>query len=48
MAGDPHNGGGFVIVQPFLEENERLFGISVKNDLPNVQGTAVDPSRVYR
>jgi hypothetical protein len=36
------------LVLPFLEENERVFGISVKKDLLTVQGRPVSPSQVYR
>jgi glutamate synthase domain-containing protein 3 len=36
------------LVLPFLEENERLFGISVNNDLLTVGGRLVHPSRAYR
>jgi glutamate synthase domain-containing protein 1/glutamate synthase domain-containing protein 3 len=36
------------LILPFLEENERLFGISVKNDLLMVQGRTLDPRQVYR
>jgi glutamate synthase domain-containing protein 1/glutamate synthase domain-containing protein 3 len=49
------NGGQFVpvtdedweIILPYLEENERLFGIKV-NDLLNVGGKKRKPSEVYR
>jgi glutamate synthase domain-containing protein 3 len=36
------------LVLPYLQENERLFGISVRNDLLSVKGQVYDPSRVYR
>ncbi|HYY91509.1 MAG TPA: glutamate synthase [Candidatus Dormibacteraeota bacterium] len=36
------------LILPFLEENERLFGISVRNDLLSVGGKAIDALRVYR
>ena len=36
------------LILPFLEENERLFGISVKKDLLTVRGNPLDPSQVYR
>ena len=36
------------LIHSYLEENERLFGISVKNDLLSVQGRILDPSQVYR
>jgi hypothetical protein len=35
------------LILPFLEENERLFGISVK-DLLTVQEKRLDPRHVYR
>ena len=49
------NGGGFAplskpdweLILPYLEENERLFGISVK-DLLTVDGEKMRPDRVYR
>ena len=36
------------LIRPFLEENERLFGISVKKDLLTVGDRVLEPSRVYR
>ena len=36
------------LIRPFLEENERLFGISVKKDLLTVGERVLDPSEVYR
>jgi len=36
------------LLLPFLEENEKLFGISVKNDLLTVRGKLLDPGQVYR
>jgi glutamate synthase domain-containing protein 3 len=36
------------LILPFLEENEALFGISVKKDLLTVQGRELEPHRVYR
>src|SRR5438552_1213637 len=36
------------LIYPFLEENERLFGISVKKDLLNGHDSPMDPSQVYR
>jgi glutamate synthase domain-containing protein 1/glutamate synthase domain-containing protein 3 len=36
------------LIRPFLEENERLFGISVKKDLLTVGNRVHDPSMVYR
>lgn len=50
------NGGVFLnissedwqLILPYLEENERLFGISIKNDLLMVNGTLKNPEEVYR
>ena len=36
------------LILPFLEENEKLFGISVKKDLLTVQERPLDPRQVYR
>lgn len=36
------------LILPQLQENERLFGISVKKDLLNVNGGRQSPSEVYR
>ncbi len=36
------------VVRPVLQENERLFGISVEKDLIVVNGRVLSPSRVYR
>src|SRR5437660_12849523 len=36
------------LILPFLEENEKLFGISVKKDLLTVQEKTLDPSQAYR
>jgi len=36
------------LILPFLEENERLFGMSVKNDLLTLRGTLLEPGQVYR
>jgi len=33
---------------PYLEENERLFGISIQKDLLTVQGKQISPLKVYR
>src|SRR3989475_8979710 len=35
------------LILPYLEENETLFGISVKKDLLTVRGKLLDPSQVY-
>jgi hypothetical protein len=50
------NGGEFVslspgdweLILPYLEENERLFGISVEKDLLTVNGHKKDYTEVYR
>jgi hypothetical protein len=50
------NGGEFVdltpddweLIRPYLEENERLFGISIQHDLLTVDGTLTDYTKVYR
>ena len=36
------------LILSFLEENERLFGISVTGDLLTVRGKPLNPSQVYR
>jgi glutamate synthase domain-containing protein 1/glutamate synthase domain-containing protein 3 len=53
---DQLNGGVFAefssedwnLIVPYLEENERLFGISVANDLLTVNGKKRKPGEVYR
>jgi glutamate synthase domain-containing protein 1/glutamate synthase domain-containing protein 3 len=35
------------LILPFLQENERLFGISVEKDLLSVHGRTLDPSQIY-
>jgi FMN-dependent NADH-azoreductase len=35
------------LIRPYLEENQRLFGIGV-DELLSVDGTKRDPSEVYR
>ena len=50
------NGGEFApladddwqLILPYLEENERLFGISVERDLLTVDGKLRAPAEVYR
>ena len=50
------NGGEFTrltpadweLILPYLEENERLFGISIENDLLQVDGQKKDYASVYR
>jgi glutamate synthase domain-containing protein 3 len=36
------------LIRPMLNENERLFGISVENDLLTVEGASKSPLSVYR
>jgi glutamate synthase domain-containing protein 1/glutamate synthase domain-containing protein 3 len=36
------------LILPYLEENERLFGISVEEDLLRVEGKRADPVEVFR
>jgi len=36
------------LILPFLEESEKLFGISVKKDLLTIQERVLDPRQVYR
>jgi hypothetical protein len=36
------------LVLPFLEENEKLFGVSVEKDLLTVREKQMDPRQVYR
>src|SRR6267143_1011045 len=56
VATDQLNGGRLAdfdrkdweLTLPYLEENERLFGISVQKDLLSVDGKISDPHRVYR
>jgi glutamate synthase domain-containing protein 1/glutamate synthase domain-containing protein 3 len=38
----------WALIRPFLEENERLFGVSVEKDLLTVEGNVLDPTQVYR
>ena len=50
------NGGEFAeftdadwqLILPYLEENERLFGISIERDLLTVNGRKRNPGEVYR
>jgi hypothetical protein len=54
---DEHlNGGEFAqlsgedwkLIQPYLKENERLFGISIEDDLLTVNGQKLPFNKVYR
>ncbi len=38
----------WALIRPFLEENEKLFGVSVEKDLLTVEGKVLDPTQVYR
>jgi hypothetical protein len=50
------NGGEFTeltdedwaLIRPYLENNERFFGISVEDDLLTVDGVKKSPAEVYR
>jgi glutamate synthase domain-containing protein 3 len=55
--GDQHLNGGEIVqleemdwglILPYLQENERLFGISIEEDLLKVGGKRMVPSEVYR
>ena len=56
LVADQLNGGEFTdfteadweLILPYLEENERLFGISVEDDLLTVDGVRRVPTEVYR
>ena len=56
LVDDQLNGGEFVdlspddweLILPYLEENERLFGISIENDLLTVNGKKINYTDVYR
>jgi len=36
------------LILPYLKENERLFGVSVEDDLLKVEGKRAGPLEVYR
>jgi hypothetical protein len=36
------------LILPYLQENERLFGISIENDLLTIEGRLRAPDQVYR
>ncbi len=36
------------LIRPFLEENEKLFGVSVERDILTVAGKVLNPTQVYR
>jgi len=56
VTADQLNGGELVemtdadwhLILPYLETNERLFGISIEHDLLNIGGTRRSPLEVYR
>jgi len=56
VVADQLNGGVFTdltekdwqLILPYLKENERLFGISVENDLLKVDGIKKEYHQVYR
>ena len=56
LVGEQLNGGEFVdltpadwdLILPYLEENERLFGISLEDDLLTVDGQKKTYAEVYR
>ncbi len=56
MVADQLNGGEFAeltpadweLIRPYLQENERLFGISIEKDLLVIDGVAKSPEEVYR
>jgi len=56
VTSDQLNGGRLIdftpkdweLILPFLEENEKLFGISVKRDLLTVHEENLEPGQVYR
>ena len=44
----PLTGADWSLIKPYLETNEELFGISVKDDLLTVDGKPLPPEKVYR
>jgi hypothetical protein len=38
----------WALIFPYLEENERLFGISIEQDLLTIDGKKREPLEVYR
>jgi len=56
IVADQLNGGEFAkltppdweLILPYLQENERLFGISIEKDLLTVDGVKKNPEEVYR
>ncbi len=56
VSGDQLNGGRLTefdekdwnLIHPHLQENERLFGVSIAKDILTVDGQVLEPTRVYR
>ena len=44
----PFTEADWQLIKPYLEENERLFGIEVEKDLLTVDGELRPPEEVYR
>ena len=44
----PMGGADWKLILPYLEENERLFGIRIREDLLTVDGVVRSPAKVYR
>ncbi|MEJ2672382.1 MAG: glutamate synthase [Deltaproteobacteria bacterium] len=44
----PLSAADWQLILPYLQENERLFGISIDNDLLTVEGRLREPDQVYR
>jgi len=44
----PLSAADWKLIAPYLEENERLFGIRVDRDLLTVDGVQQTPAQVYR
>jgi glutamate synthase domain-containing protein 1/glutamate synthase domain-containing protein 3 len=45
---DEFTGEDWELILPYLKENEKLFGISIENDLLTVRGVKKTPGEVYR
>jgi len=45
---DPFTARDWQLILPYLQENERLFGISIDRDLLTVNGERKNPGQVYR
>ena len=44
----PLSDADWALILPYLQENERLFGISIEADLLTVEGQLRAPDQVYR